>query len=314
MHRLPPNVEGPPFVVNPNVNGKNSRFDDRNIARYQDDDAFKVKPILQDEEFPALGTNPESKEGYRPLSSRQGSFVEDQSRARFANAAGKTSNSTSGGSVGSLSSTGQKSTSTGGQFNEVLTSSPVSSSMAAPRPSPRIKLKPPTLLPVISSSDALDKLYATYRDRPLQLQSARNACLARAADAWRRNDGPSAKRFTRDANELNIKMSNEARDAAGKVIRERSKLMMNEILAMGRINGAGRPAGAGLGVVLGLANSETGSSRNETEDMRIEIAIDLHGLYATEGVDHLEEFLISLEKEHHLGPSKLTLLPCIALN
>ncbi|KAJ7757670.1 hypothetical protein B0H14DRAFT_3598803 [Mycena olivaceomarginata] len=47
-------------------------------------------------------------------------------------------------------------------------------------------LRPPALLPTLSMGDAVQSLYMAYRARVLQLGAARNACLSRAADAWRR--------------------------------------------------------------------------------------------------------------------------------
>jgi hypothetical protein len=189
-------------------------------------------------------------------------------------------------------------------------SSSASNPVPNPRPSPRLRLRSPTLLPTLPTGDVLNKLYMTYRERPIQLQSARNACLARAADAWRRNDGAGAKRFSRDANELNTKMVNEAREAASKLLRERVKVLMNEVFKKGGGGGgdAGKAVGNGLGVCLGVRPVEKGTgpspSSMESEEMRTEVAIDLHGLHANEGVDYLEEFVLALEREKFLGLSK----------
>jgi hypothetical protein len=71
--------------------------------------------------------------------------------------------------------------------------------IVAPRASPRLKLRPPALLPTLSTGDAVQSLYMAYRARVLQLGAARNACLSRAADAWRRGDGAAARRFSRRA-------------------------------------------------------------------------------------------------------------------
>jgi hypothetical protein len=71
--------------------------------------------------------------------------------------------------------------------------------IVALRASPRLKLRPPALLPTLSTGDAVQSLYMAYRARVLQLRAARNACLSRAADAWRRGDGAAARRFSRRA-------------------------------------------------------------------------------------------------------------------
>ncbi|KAG8829114.1 hypothetical protein FRC20_009444 [Serendipita sp. 405] len=304
MHRLPPNMEGggppplppPPFVVDPNASARGGRFDDRSPARQ--DSLRDQGGTPAEEEFPALGTTPEDRErgrfGDRGSIHRQGSLPNDPSRSRFA-AAVKKQNST-GGPV-PLVITGSKFV-----VNPKLVEEPVEIPIISPKPSARIKLRPPTLLPVLPTGDTLNKLYMTYRERPLQLQAARNACLARAADAWRRNDAANAKRFSHEANELNGKMAGEAREAANRLLRERSRVLTQEVQSSrSGGNGAGRPAGGGLGVLLGVAFTDAGSAKTDTEEMRTEIAMDLHGLHAAEGIDYLEEFILALEKERFLG-------------
>lgn len=302
MHRLPPNMVSPgpsqphqpPFVVNPNANGR-MRFD-RSPSRF-DDDGDRLR-ASQEEEFPALGTTPEERDrekfGDRSTMSRQGSY-NDPSRSRFATAVKKPTQS----GPAPLIVTGAKFAVTP-SADDSLVDSPVSASVITPRPSPRFKLHPSTLLPTLPTGDSLNKLYMTYRERPLQLQAARNACLARAADAWRRNDGAGAKRFSRDANDLNVKMAGEAREAAGRLVKERTRLLVQEVVAKRPGGGAGRLIGSGLGVVLGVASGD-GAAKVESDEMRTEVAIDLHGLHAAEGVDYLEEFILSLETERFLG-------------
>ena len=64
------------------------------------------------------------------------------------------------------------------------------------------------------------KAYQAYRERPTQLSAARNACLARAADAWRRGDVQLTKRFTREGHELNAKMRSEGREGGRRAVLE----------------------------------------------------------------------------------------------
>ncbi|KIM21188.1 hypothetical protein M408DRAFT_333613 [Serendipita vermifera MAFF 305830] len=320
MHRLPPNMEGhgppplppPPFVVNPNINGgaKAPRFDirdDRSPSRFEDtSDEYRNRHSSQEDEFPALGSMPDDRDrgrfGDRQPMSRQGSQNIDPSRSRFASAVKKAHPAQNNGGPAPIMVSGAKFVVSPTQGEDVvLSSSPSSASLFVPKPSPRIKLRPPTLLPTIPTGDALNKMYMTYRERPLQLQAARNACLARAADAWRRNDGASAKRFSRDANELNAKMGAEAREAAGRLVAERTHILMGEIRTGSRGGGAGRAVGGGLGVVLGVAGLDAGGSKSDNEEMRTEVAIDLHGLHASEGVEYLDEFMLALEKERFLG-------------
>ncbi|KAI6100659.1 hypothetical protein EDD16DRAFT_1654684 [Pisolithus croceorrhizus] len=150
--------------------------------------------------------------------------------------------------------------------------------IVAPKPSPRIKLR-------------YQHLYMSYRARALQLGAARNACLSRAADAWRRGDGAAAKRFSREGHELNAKMSQEMAEAAGRLVRERTKTAEQ----------AGRTCGGGLGICLGVAKKDVGGDAKLSSEERTEVMLDLHGLHSNEATEVLEEFLLALEREHFLG-------------
>ncbi|KAI1796551.1 hypothetical protein LXA43DRAFT_986007 [Ganoderma leucocontextum] len=181
--------------------------------------------------------------------------------------------------------------------------------IVAPKPSPRIKLRAPSLLPTLPTGDSVNKLYMTYRSRALRLGAARNACLSRAADAWRRGDGAAAKRFSREGHDLNAKMAAEMVEAAGKLVRERARLA--EQAVRGRDVGwsddpgdraaRGRICGAGLGVCLGIANQSIGGDTKMTPEERTEAMLDLHGLHSAEATEVLEEFLLALEREHFYG-------------
>lgn len=175
------------------------------------------------------------------------------------------------------------------------------SAIIAPRPSPRLKLRSPTLMPTLPTGGALNDLYMTYRSRALQLGAARNACLSRAADAWRRGDGAAAKRFSREGHELNAKMATEMASAAGKLVRERANLAEQAVRARdaswsddsGDRTSRGRACGAGLGVCLGVARKDTGDGKLTSEE-RAECMLDLHGLHANEATEVLEEFLLAV--------------------
>ncbi|ESK97727.1 zinc finger ccch type domain containing protein [Moniliophthora roreri MCA 2997] len=181
------------------------------------------------------------------------------------------------------------------------------SAIVAPRPSPRLRLRPPTLLPTLTTGEAVNKLYMSYRSRALQLGAARNACLSRAADAWRRGDGAAAKRFSREGHDLNAKMGVEMASAASQLVRERSRLaeqaVKNRDLSWSDDPGdrttRGKPCGAGLGVTLGIASSSVGDKLKSEE--RTEVMLDLHGLHANEATEVLEEFLLALEQEYFFG-------------
>ncbi|CDO77677.1 hypothetical protein BN946_scf184969.g28 [Trametes cinnabarina] len=181
--------------------------------------------------------------------------------------------------------------------------------IVAPKPSPRIKLRPPTLLPTLPTGEAVNKLYMAYRQRALRLGAARNACLSRAADAWRRGDGAAAKRFSREGHDLNAKMSGEMAEAAGKLVRERAHMAEQAVRSRdaswsddpGDRSVRGRICGAGLGVLLGVASQSVGGESKLTPEERTEAILDLHGLHAAEATEVLEEFLLALEKEHFYG-------------
>ncbi len=172
-----------------------------------------------------------------------------------------------------------------------------------PRPSPRIKLRPPTLLPTLPTGAVVNDAYMEARSAALRLGHARNACLARAADAWRRGDGAAAKRFSREANVLNERMTAESSDAASKLIRDRRAAAQEAIQNRGNWSddpsdrtARGKECGGGLGVVMGVASAKAvgmGGSLLSTEE-RTECLLDLHALHANEGAELLEEFLVNV--------------------
>ncbi|KAG8736651.1 hypothetical protein FRC12_017517 [Ceratobasidium sp. 428] len=182
---------------------------------------------------------------------------------------------------------------------------------AAPRSSPRLRLRPPSLLPTLPTGESLNAMYMSYRQRALQLGAARNACLSRAADAWRRGDGAAAKRFSKDAHELNKKMVEESGDAARRIVKERVRAAVEAVRA--RDSGwsddqrdraeRGRMCGGELGVVLGVASVSAAGEGGKglTAEERMECLLDLHGLHAAEGVEALQDFLVELERERYFG-------------
>jgi len=175
-------------------------------------------------------------------------------------------------------------------------------SIVAPRPSPRLRLRPPTLLPTLPTGDSVNKMYMSYRSRALQLGAARNACLSRAADAWRRGDGAAAKRFSREGHELNAKMSSEMADAAGQLVKERATLAEQAVRGRdaawsddpGDRSSRGKVVGNALGVCLGIARVDVGGAEKLSPEERTEAALDLHGLHANEATEVLESFLLAV--------------------
>lgn len=173
--------------------------------------------------------------------------------------------------------------------------------IVAPRPSPRLKLRPPALLPTLPTGEAVNSLYMAYRQRALQLGAARNACLSRAADAWRRGDGAAAKRFSREGHDLNGKMSAEMADAASKLVRERARMAEQAVRSRDAVwsddpgdrGTRGKACGGGLGVYMGIASVGTGGAEASPEE-RTEAMLDLHGLHANEATEVLEQFLLAV--------------------
>ncbi|KAF8199165.1 hypothetical protein BJ912DRAFT_951130 [Pholiota molesta] len=178
--------------------------------------------------------------------------------------------------------------------------------IVAPRPSPRLKLRPPALLPTLPTGEAVNSLYMAYRQRALQLGAARNACLSRAADAWRRGDGAAAKRFSREGHDLNGKMSAEMADAASKLVRERARMAEQAVRSRDAVwsddpgDRGTRGKACGGGWVAGTGGAEA------SPEERTEAMLDLHGLHANEATEVLEQFLLAVTyaivgEEKHTG-------------
>lgn len=247
-------------------------------------------PVVPNDDFPVLGT----------AVGPNGIRVYDPRTARFANAVKK--------SVAPSPIDAQAAAARREAMGISVDNLHSQLAIVAPKASPRLQLRPPSLLPTIPTGDSVNSMYMAYRSRALQLGGARNACLSRAADAWRRGDGAAAKRFSREGHDLNSKMSTEMASASAKLVRERAKIA--EQAVKGRdTNWSNDPAdrtargklcGAGLGVILGVASTEVGNGKLSTGE-RTEAALDLHGLHSNEATEVLEQFLLALEKEHFYG-------------
>ena len=278
LHSLPTNID---------VNGITSamvRTDLNNQVRHSEETSPPP------DEFPTLdhaNGSSKSKKGYGP----QGHY--DPGRTRFAAAVKKPATAPRNEPTPAIV---RKDTGPSGEpLHHRVT-------VVAPRPSPRLKLRPPTLLPTLPTGESVNKIYMSYRSRALQLGAARNACLSRAADAWRRGDGAAAKRFSREGHELNAKMSAEMADAAGQLVKERAKLAEQAVRGRdaawsddpGDRANRGKIIGAGLGVCLGIARADVGGTEKLSPEERTEVALDLHGLHANEATDVLESFLLGV--------------------
>jgi hypothetical protein len=173
---------------------------------------------------------------------------------------------------------------------------PRTTALAVPRPSQRIKLHPPTLLPTLQTGTIANEQYMAARATAIRLGHARNACLARAADAFRRGDGAAAKRFSREGKSLNERMLNETNEAALGLVKERMEDARRGVRERDASwsddpldrNWRGKDCGGGLGVILGVARK--GTDRSGSEE-RVECLLDLHTLHGNEGGEVLGMFL-----------------------
>ncbi|KAG6907121.1 hypothetical protein DXG01_010453 [Tephrocybe rancida] len=256
------------------------------------------------DEFPVLGYetgNGGARGGRRTGYDRS---YNDPSRTRFATAVKKPAPPPNTNGSGDPAIAARM----GGPSADLLQHHQGRSAIVAPRPSPRIKLRAPLLLPTLPTGDSVSSMYMAYRSRALQLGAARNACLSRAADAWRRGDGAAAKRFSREGHELNAKMAGEMADAAGKLVAERAKVAEQAVRSRdaawsddpGDRGTRGNACGGGYGVCLGVAGKDTGDGKLSAEE-RMEAMLDLHGLHSNEATEVLEQFLLALENEHFYG-------------
>lgn len=64
-----------------------------------------------------------------------------------------------------------------------------SAPFSQPRQSARLALRPPTLLPTITTGAAVSRMYETYRQQFFEYGNARNKCLVKAASCFRAGDG-----------------------------------------------------------------------------------------------------------------------------
>jgi len=170
-------------------------------------------------------------------------------------------------------------------------------------------------LPTVKTGTATNEQYMTARANSIRLGHARNACLARAADAFRRGDGAAAKRFSREGKSLNEKMLNEAGEAAQLLVKERRADVQKAVRERDpnwsddpsdRAE-RGKESAGGFGVIMGVASRRNivgGDMLSAAE--RTECLIDLHTLHGTEGSDILGTFLAELEREHFRGLGEST--------
>ncbi|WVQ63721.1 uncharacterized protein L199_001874 [Kwoniella botswanensis] len=181
--------------------------------------------------------------------------------------------------------------------------------VALPKPSSRIKLRPPALLPTLKTGSATNEQYMSTRSTAIRLGHARNACLARAADAFRRGDGAAAKRFSREGKALNQRMLNESSEAAQVLVRERrmeAQLAIRERDPLWSDDPTdrserGKECAGGLGVIMGTAPRSVLGGELLSSAERVEALLDLHTLHGGEGQEIAGQFLAELERENFRG-------------
>lgn len=256
------------------------------------------RPRTRTDEFPDLH-----------LASNQRGAVFDPSRNRFANAVkrpvqgpGPQYTHIGGQRGGPVIPPSHRPFSSGSGFRRRV-DGPMSTGPPMPHPSPRIKLRPPTLMPTLPTGAAMNDMYMEARQAAIKLGQSRNACLARAAEAWRRGDGATAKRFSREANVLNERMTVETADAAANLVRQRRIQAQDAIRARGEWSNdpddrssKGKECASGLGVIMGVAGVNIlgpGAESLSTSE-RTEVLLDLHMLHANEASDVLEDFLMAV--------------------
>ena len=150
-----------------------------------------------------------------------------------------------------------------------------------PRQSGRLALRPPTLLPTVSTGAAVSQMYDEYRASFFKYGEARNKCLVKAASCWQKGDGyvpevsrrasvytevpfcrAGARRWSREAQDWNRQIAREGAIASGQIINERKKVLREAVMSGNRPGRAdniadrqyrGVECGSGLGVCLGVA-------------------------------------------------------------
>ncbi len=225
----------------------------------------------------------------------------DPSRNRFANAVKRAAPA----AIPTLHVTGARQSSGMHQGPHSPEMESRTSALVVPRPSQRIKLRPPMLLPTLRTGSSVNEQYMSTRATSIRLGQARNACLARAADAFRRGDGAAAKRFSREGKSLNERMLNESADAAQALVRERRQEAQKAVRERdpswsddpGDRARRGRECAEGLGVIMGVTSARSVLGGEQlSADERTECLLDLHTLHGSEGADILGQFLAEVRR------------------
>lgn len=154
------------------------------------------------------------------------------------------------------------------------------------RPSTRLSLRPPTLMPTLTTGASLTDSYASYRSTFHDLGAARAKCLQRAAECWQQKDPAGAKKWSIEAQAHDVQRQAAGRDAARQILAERKAELKAAVgrdnQREGRVDAAadrgarGKDCGVSLGVFLGVAAvAAVTNGSNLSSAERTEAAIDL---------------------------------------
>ena len=91
------------------------------------------------------------------------------------------------------------------------------------RPSIRLTLRPPVLMPTLNTGQAVEDSYVQYRTTFLALGAARTRCLERAAQCYSRGDSAGARTWSREAEEHNKQRLAASRDSSRNIVSQRRK-------------------------------------------------------------------------------------------
>ncbi|KAA1088061.1 hypothetical protein PGTUg99_025418 [Puccinia graminis f. sp. tritici] len=176
-------------------------------------------------------------------------------------------------------------------------------------PATASRLKPVLLLPdrPITPSPSLLKLSQTYHEMTLEFGSRRKECFDRAKECFKRADGAGVKKWSKEGDEWNRRLTEEPRATAGLMITERNRLMKDAVREgvsdrLAKVDEGPdrmhRGKEMGGGICLGVVSSSPASSSVKE---RMEVLMDLHGLHPDDGVYYLEKFMMALKTEGFQG-------------
>ncbi|KAF9974685.1 hypothetical protein BGZ73_001843 [Actinomortierella ambigua] len=140
------------------------------------------------------------------------------------------------------------------------------SSSSSSQPKFNLAMAPATI-PWLETGSALNQQYLKARAKAAEYASARNRCFEMATQAYLRNDGAAASRYSAEGRQYNEKMMATHREASQQIFATRN---------------------------ASTVGSKDGSERNETW-------IDLHGLHVEESLVFLDQFMEKLENEVYTG-------------